>query len=56
MALHDASMRGAMDAFELIRRLVAIDSVNPALVEAGAGEGEIAAFVASRAASAGLAS
>ena len=31
---------------ELLARLVAIDSVNPALVPGGAGEGEIAAFVA----------
>jgi acetylornithine deacetylase len=55
MALHDASMRRSMDALELLAELVAIDSVNPALVEGGAGEGEIAAFVASWAASAGLA-
>jgi acetylornithine deacetylase len=31
---------------ELLRRLVAIDSVNPDLVPGGAGEGEIACFVA----------
>jgi acetylornithine deacetylase len=33
-------------ASELLSRLVAIDSVNPSLVPGGAGEGEIAAFVA----------
>jgi acetylornithine deacetylase len=54
MALHDASMRRSMDVLELLSGLVAIDSVNPALVEGGAGEGEIAAFVGSWAASAGL--
>src|SRR2546429_81739 len=34
------------DVVELAARLVAIDSVNPSLVPGGAGEGEIAAFVA----------
>ena len=34
------------DVIELTRRLVAIDSVNPELVPGGAGESEIAAFVA----------
>ncbi len=33
------------DVVELVSRLVAIDSVNPSLVDGGAGEGEIAAFV-----------
>ncbi|HEU5228324.1 MAG TPA: M20/M25/M40 family metallo-hydrolase, partial [Ktedonobacteraceae bacterium] len=32
---------------ELLRQLVAIDSINPSLVPGGAGEGEIARFVAS---------
>ena len=35
-----------MDTAELLARLVAIDSVNPTLVPGGAGESEIAAFVA----------
>jgi acetylornithine deacetylase len=39
---------------ELVERLVAIDSVNPALVGGGAGEAEIAAFVAGWARDAGL--
>ena len=39
---------------ELVTRLVAIDSVNPSLVEGGAGEGEIAAFVAGWARDVGL--
>ena len=34
------------DVIELARQLVAIDSVNPSLVPGGAGEGEIARFVA----------
>jgi acetylornithine deacetylase len=34
------------DVIELTSRLVAIDSINPSLVPGGAGEGEIAAFVA----------
>ena len=34
------------DVVDLTARLVAIDSVNPSLVEGGAGEAEIAAFVA----------
>jgi acetylornithine deacetylase/succinyl-diaminopimelate desuccinylase-like protein len=44
-----------MDVVELLSELVAIDSVNPALVPGGAGESEIAEFVASWAASQGLA-
>jgi acetylornithine deacetylase len=47
-------MRSAMDAMELLGALVAIDSVNPSLVQGGAGEAEIAAFVAAWAADAGL--
>ena len=43
------------DLVELTSRLVAIDSVNPALVAGGAGEGEIARFVADWARSEGLA-
>jgi acetylornithine deacetylase len=39
---------------ELVTRLVAIDSVNPALVPGGAGEAEVAAFVAQWAREAGL--
>lgn len=42
------------DLVELTRRLVAIDSVNPSLVEGGAGEGAIARFVADWASAAGL--
>jgi acetylornithine deacetylase len=42
------------ELIELTSRLVAIDSVNPALVEGGAGETEIAAFVAGWAQAAGL--
>jgi acetylornithine deacetylase len=42
------------DLVELTRRLVAIDSVNPSLVEGGAGEGAIAHFVADWAVAAGL--
>ena len=42
------------DVIELTSRLVAIDSVNPALVPGGAGEGEIARFVAGWALEAGL--
>jgi acetylornithine deacetylase len=42
------------DLIELTRRLVAIDSVNPSLVEGGAGEGEIARFVRDWARSQGL--
>jgi acetylornithine deacetylase len=42
------------DLVELTRQLVAIDSVNPSLVEGGAGEGEIASFVAAWAERAGL--
>src|SRR3954447_1393449 len=44
----------ASDISELTAALVAIDSVNPALVEGGAGEGEIARFVADWARGAGL--
>ena len=43
-----------MDALELTSQLVAIDSVNPSLVPGGAGEAEIARFVASWARAAGL--
>jgi acetylornithine deacetylase len=43
------------DLTDLLARLVAIDSVNPALVPGGAGEAEIAAFVAVWARDAGLA-
>jgi acetylornithine deacetylase len=43
------------DLVELTSRLVAIDSVNPALVPGGAGEGEIARFVAGWAKDQGLA-
>jgi acetylornithine deacetylase len=42
------------DVVELLSALVAIDSVNPSLVPGGAGEGEIAAFVADWARDAGL--
>jgi acetylornithine deacetylase len=42
------------EVVELLRQLVAIDSVNPDLVAGGAGEGEIAAFVASWCERAGL--
>jgi acetylornithine deacetylase len=42
------------DLIDLASRLVAIDSVNPALVEGGAGEAEIAAFVAAWGREAGL--
>ena len=42
------------DLVELTSALVAIDSVNPALVPGGAGESEIAAFVAGWARAAGL--
>jgi acetylornithine deacetylase/succinyl-diaminopimelate desuccinylase-like protein len=42
------------DIVELLSRLVAIDSVNPELVAGGAGEAEIAAFVAGWARAAGL--
>jgi acetylornithine deacetylase len=44
----------ATDITELTRRLVAIDSVNPALVPGGRGEAEIAAFVADWARERGL--
>jgi acetylornithine deacetylase len=43
------------DLVELTSQLVAIDSVNPALVPGGAGEGEIARFIADWARGAGLA-
>jgi acetylornithine deacetylase len=42
------------DVAELTARLVAIDSVNPSLVDGGAGETEIAAFVAGWARDSGL--
>jgi acetylornithine deacetylase len=42
------------DTVELLSQLVAIDSVNPSLVPGGAGEREIAAFVAAWARDAGL--
>src|SRR5215216_2290881 len=42
------------DVEALLAELVSIDSVNPALVEGGAGEGEIARFVAAWARGAGL--
>jgi acetylornithine deacetylase len=42
------------DVVELLSRLVAIDSVNPSLVPGGAGESEIARFVAEWAREAGL--
>lgn len=43
-----------MDLPQLVANLVAIDSVNPSLVAGGAGEAEIAAFVAGWAAAHGL--
>jgi acetylornithine deacetylase len=43
-----------MDVIELTQRLVAIDSVNPALVSGGAGEPEIARFVVAWAEEQGL--
>ncbi len=43
-----------MTVRELLRELVAIDSVNPSLVPGGAGEREIAAFIAGWALAAGL--
>jgi acetylornithine deacetylase/succinyl-diaminopimelate desuccinylase family protein len=42
------------DLIELLSGLVAIDSVNPSLVTGGAGEGEIATFIADWATRAGL--
>src|SRR5215217_1907940 len=42
------------DLVDLLNKLVAIDSVNPDLVPGGAGEGEIARFVADWLANAGL--
>src|SRR4051795_2251755 len=45
---------GMDDLPELVSQLVGIDSVNPSLVEGGAGEAEIASFVAEWAASCGL--
>jgi acetylornithine deacetylase len=44
----------AADTTDLLARLVAIDSVNPALVSGGAGESEIATFVEAWARSSGL--
>jgi acetylornithine deacetylase len=46
--------RMAHDTIELLSQLLAIDSVNPALVPGGAGETEIAAFVAGWASEAAL--
>ncbi|MBE2316499.1 M20/M25/M40 family metallo-hydrolase [Solirubrobacter sp. CPCC 204708] len=43
------------ETVELLSRLVGLDSVNPALVRGGAGEGAIASFVADWAAGCGLA-
>src|SRR5579871_12353 len=46
---HNGPVRGGgvvSEIVELARQLVAIDSVNPDLVPGGAGEGEIARFVA----------
>jgi acetylornithine deacetylase len=42
------------DAVDLLRQLVAIDSVNPTLVQGGAGESAIAAFIADWATAEGL--
>jgi acetylornithine deacetylase len=42
------------DLIELLSKLVSIDSVNPSLVPGGAGEGEIAAFIAGWARDSGL--
>src|SRR5438034_801310 len=42
------------DVTDLLGDLVAIDSVNPSLVEGGAGEGRIAGFIADWARAAGL--
>ena len=42
------------DLVELLQQLVAIDSVNPALVDGGAGEGAIAGFIAGWARDTGL--
>ena len=51
----DVSMAAmSNEIVELLSKLVAIDSVNPSLVPGGAGEGEIAAFVAAWAQAAGL--
>ena len=44
----------ATDTVELLKALVAIDSVNPSLVAGGAGEREIAAFVVDWARGCGL--
>src|SRR3954468_6797719 len=44
---------GMDDLPELVAQLVGIDSVNPSLVDGGAGEAEIAAFVSSWASAAG---
>jgi acetylornithine deacetylase len=52
-ARKDVGVRGEL--IDLTSRLVAIDSVNPSLVPGGAGEGEIARFVAGWADDAGLA-
>src|SRR4051795_2968542 len=45
---------GAQDAAELVSALVAIDSVNPDLVPGGAGEEEVASYVAEWMRDAGL--
>lgn len=45
---------GLKDLVKLLEQLVAIDSVNPALVPGGAGEAEIASFIAAWATDAGL--
>ena len=42
------------DVIALLQHLVAIDSVNPELVAGGAGEGEIAHFIADWMRAAGL--
>ena len=47
-------MKDVSDLVELAARLVAIDSINPALVPGGAGEREIASFVAGWCAERGL--
>ena len=47
-------MSAPEEAVELLARLVEIDSVNPSLVPGGAGEGEIARFIAGWAEDAGL--
>src|SRR5713226_142631 len=46
MARHTEEAKNMSDTVELLRQLVAIDSINPDLVPGGAGEGNIARFVA----------